>query len=164
MVWKSLTRGAFVLAAGAFLISVAGCGANDPEADKTARAAYGHFARGEDAAFVAMMEPGAAADSARANLAMLRQLVPPGPPPEGQAAGWSTYAGTSGVTTTLTHVYSSSDRDVTAKTTLIKQGDPPKWRVRAFNINVQLKAGAVPPVVAPGAKPADKSAPGPKKT
>ena len=141
---------------GALLFALAGCGATDPQADKTARAAYAHIARGEDGAFVAMMVPGEAADNARANMSMIHQLVPPGPPPEGKATAWYVNAGTNGATTTLTHVYSYSDRDVSVQTTLVQAGDPPKWEVYRININTNMKAAGGPPPsnVAPAANAA----------
>lgn len=165
MFHKILRRAACALTAGALLFGVAACGGgqNDPAADKTARDAYAHIARGEDKAFIDMMVPGEPADNARANIGMIHQLVPPGRPPEGKASGWSVYAGTSGTTTTLTHVYSYSDRDVSVQTTLIQVGDPPKWRVYRINIYTNMKA---PPAPANGAPATNAAAPGkpPTKT
>jgi hypothetical protein len=132
-------RAALISLLTGLALGLSACVATDPQADKTARAAYAHLAKGEDDQLISMMDPSERGPDTAANLKLVHTLVPPGPPPEGKQTAWSSYAGTSGASTTLTHEYSYPDRDVIMTTTMTKSGNPPKWVVKGFNVNVRMK-------------------------
>ncbi len=154
---RSVLAAVLAVGLGGAIFSLGACTALDPKADKTAREAYAHYAKGEDDALYAMLEPGQPRADFDASIKMMHTLTPPGPAPEGKATSWNTFAGTNGVTVTLAHVYSYPDRDVTATTVLAQNGD--RWLVRSFNVNVRMKAAPTASTDASaGNKPAVKDA------
>jgi hypothetical protein len=132
-------RAAAVCGAAIAVLAQGGCGAFklNQQADEAAKVAYGHFWKGEDAAFLAMMPP-ASRNTGAAGLARLRQLIPPGPPTGETTTNWNNYAGTGGVRITLVQVYSYAHGAVTATSVLSPQGST--MQLVGFHIDVPLEA------------------------
>lgn len=139
----------------AFLIgsaALAGCQglAVDPEAEVAAKRAFELVRTGDEAGLRALMEPAQRLDTPPEALAMMRGLIPEGPPPEPRLTSWRAFAGTGGRTATLEHVYDYPGRQVIATALLVPGETPKSWWVRGFNINVRVTPRAAPPKRASG--------------
>jgi hypothetical protein len=145
--------------------TLAGCGVasvmkSNPERDADTDALIADIGAGRSDVIVGKMAAGNSPEQVRAQLPMLKTLVPAGALPPGKTVGWQTFAGTGGTTYSLSRAYEYPDRTLGVSATYRKEGQA--WKVLNFNINVQLKVGATPSakaddapliVVAPDAAP-----------
>jgi hypothetical protein len=122
------------------LVASVGCALvqSDAAAEATARNAYTHVVRGEDAALAALMEP----DQRKPNLptifAKIRALVPPGPIPKPETINTTQNLGTAGATLVLIHSYAYPQQTITTTTTLVPAPEPRRWWIRGFYVNASL--------------------------
>ena len=144
----SITRRTLLIASAA----LAGCQglAVEPEAEATAKRAFQLLQSGDEAGVRALMEPAQRQATPSEALAMMRGLIPEGPPPEPRLTSWRAFAGTGGRTVTLEHVYDYPGRQVIATALLAPGLKPQTWWVRGFNINVRMTPDAPAPKRAAG--------------
>jgi hypothetical protein len=132
-------RGFLALVLGASL-ALAGCSSGglgpDPEAEAVAKAAYSHLAAGELAPVRALLLPDVARTAAPETFELMRNLIPKTPLEGQERLNWRAFVGTGGSTQSFQHAYDYGNRRVIATTELLKVRG--QWRLRAFNVNVQL--------------------------
>ncbi|MFN3668169.1 MAG: hypothetical protein ACK4VY_02600 [Brevundimonas sp.] len=121
----------------------------DPQRAVEAHALYADLVEGRDDALLARMTSTNDPAVVRAQLPMIRNFAPAGPPPQPKPLGWSSNASTSGQRYALAQEYDYPDRFVRTDTTFLKQGET--WKVESFNVNARMKPG----VAAPTAQPAE---------
>ncbi len=149
-----------------FLAAVAACFAlaacslptMDKEADAKARALYTQISTGADLTKNTDLAPDLRKPEVLAQLAAVKDMLPPGAPTADANRSWSFNAGTGGTTSTVVHAYSYPQRTVLAQTVLTK----PKggvWQVAGFHVTFEDAAGA-----APGGQPAVTVTEPPKST
>ena len=147
-------------AVGLGAAALSGCEALtlDPAAETTAKTAYQHFWKGEDAELEAMFEPSLRGPKLRGQLVQIRTLIPKGPPPAPKTVNWTTFAGTGGVTTTLVHEYDYPQNVVTVTTVLSPIAAKPGWVIKGFNVNLSLSDAPAASSAAPAAPAAPAAA------
>lgn len=133
----ALIIAAAVLPAACSLPNMAG----DPERVAQAEAVYADLAEGRDAALLAHMSSANDPAQMRAQLPMLRQFVPEGPPPPARTVNWAANMGTGGHRYSLVQEYDYPDRIVQARVVLIKQGEV--WKTESFFASAQMKPNVV---------------------
>lgn len=119
----------------------------DAQRGADARALYSDLVEGRDDALLARMSSTNDPDAVRAQLPVIRTLVPAGPAPEPKSLGWRSSASTTGQRYSLAQEYEYPDRFVRADTTFLKEGEA--WRVEGFNVNARMKPGVTPPAGTP---------------
>jgi hypothetical protein len=116
-------------------------GAN-PERDADTDALLADVGAGRIDTVVAKMSKDNSPEQVRAQLPMLKTMVPEGAVPAGVTVGWRAFTGTGGSTYESSRTYDYPDRVLSVATTFRKEGEA--WKVQAFNINVQVKPGTTP--------------------
>ena len=129
----------------------------DPAAEADAKLAYQDLADGKDAALEAMLAPGVRKPSDPQTFAMLRGLIPKGPPTSVTQTNWRAYAGTGGRTMTYEHAYAYPDRTVVVSAVLVPARTPSGWMLSTFHVNAEMAAPAKPAPAAAPAKPPAKT-------
>lgn len=119
---------------------------SNPERDADTDALVADIGAGRSEAIVGKMSVGNSPEQIRAQVPMMKTLVPAGAVPQGKTVGWQSFAGTGGTTYALNRAYEYSDRTLGVSATYRKEGEA--WKIQNFNINVQLKPGATPPASA----------------
>ncbi|QTC92011.1 hypothetical protein [Brevundimonas goettingensis] len=147
-------------------MAVSGCGvapAMKPnvERDAEADALLADISAGNADAVLARMSSENSPGQIRAQLPVLKTLVPTGAVPAGTTGGWRANVGTAGSTYELNRIYEYPDRTLALAVLFKKEGEA--WKVFRFNLNVTLKEGATPPALpAPGEeKSSEEKAPEP---
>lgn len=150
---STILKTAVALAAALWL---SGCKlpAPDAEADAGARKAYEQVAANDLAGLQAHAGPEMKGPDAARNLAELRQVVPPGKPPEGMLVGWNinTNMGV-GTTNVLTYDYIYPSRTVRARVTLFREKKSMPWQLRDVSLGV---LGSSAPPAGPAPRPDTK--------
>ena len=131
-----------VLAAGlAAGLMLAGCGGGglgpDADAEAVAKTAYDHLAAGQIPAVRALLLPEIEKQTAPETFSLMQNLIPKEAPQAVERLNWRAFAGTSGSTQSFQHAYDYSERRVILSSELLKVGS--EWRLRSFNVNVQMK-------------------------
>lgn len=143
-----LTRLTGILGAAALL---AGCNyhatinANDPALNAEAEQHFKDIAASRDDAVVRRMSSENSADQVRAQLPMLRSMIPAGETPDPEFVGAEKTTSNEGQFYSLRQTYPYPDRTALVDTTFKKEGE--EWMVRSFNINVRMRPAAAPPQV-----------------
>ena len=119
---------------------------SNSERDADTDALVADIGAGRSDAIIGKMSVGNSPEQIRAQLPMMKTLVPAGAVPQGKTVGWQSFSGTGGTTYFLNRAYEYSDRTLGVSATYRTQGEA--WKVQNFNINVQLKPGATPPAPA----------------
>ena len=124
--------------------------APDAEADAGARKAYEQVVANDLAGLQAHAGEELKGPDAAQSLAGIRQMLPPGKPPEGRLVGWNinTSVGV-GSTATLTYAYDYPGRTVQVRMAMSRNKKGQPWLVRGVNVDVD----GAPPRPAPGNAP-----------
>ncbi len=112
----------------------------DAERAGDAAALYADLTEGRDEALMARLSSGNDPAEVRAQLPMLRQFAPAGPPPEPKTVGWRANTGTGGQRYSLAQEYDYPDRLVRLDTFFLKEDGA--WKVEGFNVNARMKPSA----------------------
>jgi len=108
----------------------------DKEADAKARTLFEQVRTQADLGANADLAPELKTPEALAQLAGMRNALPPGAPTAAALRSWNAYSGTGGSRTNLIHAYSYPARTVLAETVLTK-GKDGAWRIVGFHLTFE---------------------------
>lgn len=136
------------LAAAIALVALAACSLPtvDKVADAKAQALYTQIRTGADLGQYTDLAPSLRTPAALAQLAAVKDALPPGAPMAAVNRSWKFNTGTGGTTATLVHAYSYPDRTVLAQTVLAK-GKGGVWLITGFHVALEGPGTGAPPAV-----------------
>jgi len=136
------------LAASIALVALAACSLPtvDKVADAKAQALYTQIRTGADLGLNTDLAPSLRTPAALAQLAAVKDALPPGAPTATVNRSWNFNTGTNGTTATLVHAYSYPDRTVLAQTVMAK-GPGGAWQITGFHVAFEGPGNAAPPSV-----------------
>lgn len=144
-----MLRRTLVLAFAGLMLSACNLAKIDEEADGKARALYEQIRTGADLSANADLAPSLKTPAALAELAAVRQSLPPGAPTKATTSGYNFSASNEGTTATLTHAYTYPSSTVTAQT-ILSRGKDKIWKVTGFHVKVNDgSTGSVGPSAPP---------------